>query len=123
MCEQRSEEEIVKEILKNTEKEYGYVPLVSKILSERPDLFIPSSNLHSALFEGKGEAERKARHLNALAAAAALGAEHCMMVHMQFAEKHGATKNEILEAMETGAYMAMSHAQSYAFRKFREKFP
>ncbi|MDR2866707.1 MAG: carboxymuconolactone decarboxylase family protein [Methanomassiliicoccaceae archaeon] len=123
MCEEANEEDTVKEILRNIEKEYGFIPLVSKILSERPDLFIPTAQLTAALFEGKGDLEKKVRYLNALSAAVAVGAEHSMMVQMQFAVKHGATKNEIMETMEIGAYMAMSHAQSYAFRKFKEMYP
>ena len=123
MCEERSEEEIAKEILKNIESTYGFIPVVNQVLSERPDLFIPSSNVGRSVFFGKGELQKKFRYLAALSAAVALGAEHCMEVQMKMAVKFGATKNEILETMQIASLMAMTHAQSYAFRKYKEMFP
>jgi len=123
MCRERSEEEITQEILKSIEREYGFIPLVNQVLSERPDMFIPAANLGRSVFDGKGELEKKVRHLAALSAAVALGAEHCMTVQMQLAVKFGASKNEIMETMQIGAVMSMTHSQSYAFRKFKEMFP
>jgi alkylhydroperoxidase/carboxymuconolactone decarboxylase family protein YurZ len=123
MCQERNEEEITKDILKSIEREYGFIPLVNQVLSERPDLFIPAANVGRSVFDGKGELEKRFRHLAALSAATALGAEHCMNVQMQLAAKFGASKNEILETMQIGAVMSMTHAQSYAFRKYKEMFP
>ena len=123
MCQERTDEEIAKEILKNIEKEYGSVPLVNKVLSERPDLFVPSANVARSVFDGKGKLEKKYRHLIALSAAVALGAEHCMMVQMKHAVQFGASKDEVLETMQIGGVMSMTHSQSYAFRKYREMFP
>jgi AhpD family alkylhydroperoxidase len=123
MCKERSEEEISKEILKSIEREYGFIPVVNQVLSERPDLFIPSANTGRSVFDGKGRLEKKVRHLAALSAAVALGAEHCLTVQMQLAVKFGATKDEILEIMQIAGVMSMTHAQSYAFRKYKEMFP
>jgi alkylhydroperoxidase/carboxymuconolactone decarboxylase family protein YurZ len=123
MCQERSEEEITKDILKSIEREYGFIPLVNQVLSERPDMFIPAANVGRSVFDGKGELEKKFRHLAALSAAVALGAEHCMNVQMQLASKFGASKDEILETMQIAGVMSMTHAQSYAFRKFKEMFP
>ena len=123
MCKERTEEEITAEILKRIEKEYGSVPEVSQVLSERPDLFIPSANVCRSVFDGKGKLEKKFRHLAALSAAVALGAEHCQTVQMQMAVKSGATEDEILETMQIAAVVSMTHAQSYAFRRYREMFP
>ncbi|MDR0334444.1 MAG: carboxymuconolactone decarboxylase family protein [Methanomassiliicoccaceae archaeon] len=123
MCQEKSEEEIAQNILKSIEREYGFIPVVNQVLSERPDLFIPSANVGRSVFDGKGELEKKFRHLAALSAAVALGAEHCMNVQMQLAAKFGASKNEILETMQIAGVMSMTHAQSYAFRKYKEMFP
>ena len=41
---------------------------------------------------------------------------------MKHAIAAGATKDEVLESMVIGSYMAMTRAQSYAFRKFKEVF-
>jgi len=123
MCDERNENEIAKDILKNIERTYGFVPLVNQVLSERPDLFIPSANLGRSVFFGKGELQKKYRYLAALSAAVALGAEHCMEVQMKMAVKFGATKNEILETMQIASVMSMTHSQSHAFRKYKEMFP
>lgn len=123
MCQEKSDEERTKEMLESIEKVYGFVPLVNEILSERPDLFIPSVELGRSVFYGKCEMNRKTRHLVALAAAAGVGAEHCMGVQIKLALKAGATRNEILEAMQIASVVSMTHTQSVAFRKFRELVP
>lgn len=124
MCgEPMSDKEIADKILKSIEKLYGSVPLVSKVMSERPDLFIPSSNFSKALFEGEGRnIDRKTAYLCSVAAASAVGGEYCIKVQGQHAIDAGATKDEILEAMTIGAYMAMTRAESIAFRKYKELF-
>jgi AhpD family alkylhydroperoxidase len=123
MSNEMSDDEITKKILKSIEREYGFIPLVNQVLSERPDLFIPSANVGRSVFDGKGKLEKKFRHLAALSAAVAMGAEHCINVQMQLATKFGASKDEIMETMQIAAVMSMTHAQSYAFRKYREMFP
>lgn len=121
--EERSEREIADAILEGIEREYGFVPLVNQVLSERPDLFIPSAGLGRAVMEGgRLELERKERYLCAVAAASAAGGEHCIGVQMKHAVDAGASRGEVLEAMVIGSYMAMTRSQSYAFRKFREQF-
>lgn len=115
--------EIADKILKSIENAYGFVPLVNQVLSENPDLFIPSANLGKAAFESSDKAlDRKTTYLCAVSAAAALGAEHCLRVQGAHAKEAGATKAEILEAMFTGSYMAMTRSQSYSFRVLQELF-
>jgi alkylhydroperoxidase/carboxymuconolactone decarboxylase family protein YurZ len=123
MRNEMSEEEMAQKILKAIEKEYGFIPLVNQVLSERPDLFIPSANVGRSVFDGKGKLEKKFRHLAALSAAVAMGAEHCINVQMRLATKYGASKDEIIETMQIAGVMSMTHAQSYAFRKYKEMFP
>ena len=115
--------EIADRILKAIEERYGFVPLVNQVLSERPDLFVPAANLGRAVLEGKEQKlERKTAYLCAVAAASATGGEHCIGVQMKHAVDAGASKDEVLEAMLIGSYMAMTRAQSYAFRKYKEMF-
>ena len=47
---------------------------------------------------------------------------YCVKVQAQHAIAAGATRDEVLEAMTIGSYMAMTRAQSYAFRKYAELF-
>lgn len=116
-----SDREIADKILEAIKKEYGFIPLVNQVLSERPDFFIPAAQFGKATFEGKDKKlDRKTSYLCAVAAATALGGEHCINVQGKHALAAGATKDELLEAMIIGSYMAMTKAQSYAFRKFKE---
>lgn len=109
-------------ILKATKEAYGFVPVVNQVLSERPDLFVPMAGVARAVLEGDGDLERKQRYLCAVSAATAIGGEYCVKVQAQHAIAAGATRDEVLEAMTIGSYMAMTRAQSYAFRKYAELF-
>ena len=124
MCgEPLSDREIADKILNAIKEEYGFIPLVNQVLSQRPDIFVPAANFGKAALEGKEQKlERKTAYLCAVSSATALGAEHCLNVQMKHAVAAGATKDEVLEAMVIGSYMAMTRAQSYAFRKYDEMF-
>jgi AhpD family alkylhydroperoxidase len=122
MREDPKEREITNKILEATERQFGFIPVVNKVLAERPDMFIPTANLGKAVLEGKGELDPKTRYLAAISAATALGGQYCVKVQMQHAVQAGATRDEILESMMIGSYMAMTRAQSYAFREYAEMF-
>ena len=122
MEEDPRQRELADKILAAIKKEYGFIPLVNQILAERPDLFIPAANLGRATMEGRGVMEKKTRYLCALAAASAEGAEHCIRVQVDHAVNEGACRDEILEAMMIGTFMAMTKAQSYAFREYAKIF-
>lgn len=122
MQEDPKEREIADKILKAIEKQFGFIPVVNQVLSERPDLFIPAANIGKAVLDGKGELDQKTRYLAAVSAAAALGGEHCVRVQMHHAAQAGATKDEILESIMIGSYIAMTRSQSYAFREYAEMF-
>lgn len=110
-------------ILEAIKKEYGFVPLVNEVLSERPDLFVPAANFGKSVLEGEDlKLDRKTAYLCAVSAATSIGGEHCINVQMKHAMQAGATKDEITEAIVIGSYMAMTRAQSYAFRKLKENF-
>ena len=66
--------------------------------------------------------EKKTRFLCAVSAASAEGAEYCIKVQAEHAVQAGATRDEILEAMLIGSYMALTKSQSYAFREFAKLF-
>ncbi len=109
-------------ILEAIRNQYGFVPVVNQVLSERPDLFLPMVGVSRAILEGDGVMERKQRFLCAIAAATAAGGEYCVSVQSKHALEAGATRDEILEAITIGSYMAMTRAQSYAYRKYAELF-
>ncbi len=124
MCEEPlTDREITEKILSAIKKEYGFIPVVNQVMSERPDLFVPAANYGKAVLEGdKKKLDRKTSYLCAVAAASAVGGEHCVGVQMRHAVDAGADKDEILEAIVIGSYMSMTRSQSYALRKYRELF-
>lgn len=122
MQENPEQRAIADKILAAIEKKFGFVPVVNQVMSERPDLFIPMTNLGKAVFEGEGDLDQKTRYLCAVSAAAASGAEYCISVQMKHAIEEGATRDEILEAIVIGCQISMTRAQSYALRKYAEEF-
>jgi 4-carboxymuconolactone decarboxylase len=113
-------EENVRRVLDRVKKVYGQVPLVSEVLSKRPDMFIPYSDLSSAILYKPKYLDQKAMELAAIAAGSALGAEHCLMVHFKQAAKYGASEDEIFDAIMVGAMVAMTASEAVAFRKLEE---
>ncbi len=120
--ENENRDETVEKILEKIRKLYGFVPVTSQVLSEDPDVFIPYSSLSRAIFDRESAFDCKTKHLLAIAAAAALGSEHCMRNQVKDAVANGATEEEILEVMVIAGYMGMTRVQSYAFRVYAEQF-
>jgi len=116
----RYSEEHVQRVLDRVRKIYGQVPLVSDVLSKRPDMFIPYSDLSSAVLFKPKFMDQKSMELAAIAAGSALGAEHCLMVHFKQAAKYGASEEEMFDAIMVGAMMAMTASQATAYRKLNE---
>ncbi|MGD0818595.1 MAG: carboxymuconolactone decarboxylase family protein [Methanomassiliicoccales archaeon] len=107
----------MKRILERVRKVYGQVLLVSNVLSERPDMFIPYSDLTSAILFKPKFMDLKSMELAAIASGSALGEEHCLMVHFQQAAKYGASEDEMFDAIMIGA---MTASQAVAYRKLTE---
>ena len=121
--DEKEKQEITERILKAIEARYGFVPLVNQVMSEDPDLFIPTANLSKAVFESDTKKlDAKTTYLCAVAAASALGAEHCIRAQGTHAKEAGITKDEMMEAMVIGSYMAMTRAQSYSFRVLQDLY-
>ena len=122
MEEDPKQREITEKMLAAIKKEYGSIPLINQVLAERPDLFLPVANLGRAAIEGRGVMEKKTRYLCAVSAASAEGAEYCIKVQAEHAIQEGATRDEVLEAMVIGSYMALTKSQSYAFREYAKLY-
>ena len=116
----RNSNEHVQKVLDRVRKVYGQVPLVSEVLSKRPDMFIPYAELSSAILFKPKFMNQKSMELAAIAAGSALGAEHCLTVHFKQAAKYGASEDEMFDAIMVGAMMAMTASQAAAFRKLNE---
>ncbi|MFA6719265.1 MAG: carboxymuconolactone decarboxylase family protein [Prevotella sp.] len=118
-CNPKKREEVDK-MMNAIKVRYGAVPLVTEVLSERPDKFIPMVHTATQIMEKDSSFDSKTRYLLALSAAAALGGEHCIRLQMNHALEAGATRDEVLEALLISSYMSMTRSQSYSFRIFQE---
>ena len=116
----RYSEERVQRVLERVKKVYGEIPLVTQVLSKRPDMFMPYSDLSSAVLFKPRFLDQKTMELAAIAAGSALGAEHCLMVHFKQAAKYGATEDEMFDAIMVGAMMSMTASQAVAYRVLDE---
>jgi AhpD family alkylhydroperoxidase len=118
--EEKEHDSVVKERLEKIRKVYGFVPLVSEVLYELGDMFIPFTDLTASVFFRPKHLDQKTIELAAISSAAVLSSEYCLGVHIEQAKSLGAFKEEIFEAMMVGSMMAMNKSQSVAFRKFKE---
>jgi len=109
--------------LAELERLYGRVPLVAQVLSQRPDIYIPYSDYSDASLNHPMHLDRKTAELAAVAAGSALASQHCLAIHLGAAVKAGADKDEILEAVLIGSFMALTRSQSVALRMFQELPP
>lgn len=116
----QTEAEIKKRLARLTDF-YGQVPFVPQTLSEHPDIFIPFSDLSKRLLLEPKYLSLRDMELASVAASAALGSEHCLNVHIPQALKVGATKEEVMESIMIGTFMAMTKGQSVALRKLAEQ--
>lgn len=93
---------------------------MTEMLSKRPDMFVPFSELSSAILFKPKFMDQKTMELAAIAAGSALGAEHCLLVHFKQADKYGASEDEMFDAVMVGAMMAMTASQAVAYRVLAE---
>lgn len=110
------QERKVQRVLDKVRAEYGFVPLVSEMMSKRPDVYLPYSELSSALFFKPKFLDRRTAELAAIAAGAALGSDNCLNVHIPQALKLGVGEEEVLEAIFVGAFMSLNRSNSIALR-------
>jgi pyruvate dehydrogenase E2 component (dihydrolipoamide acetyltransferase) len=113
----------VTETLRRIKEAYGQVPLVSRVMSRRGDMFLAYSELNKSVFYAERALDRKTAELAGIAAGAALGAEFCLEVHIRQAIKAGASEDEVFEALMIGSMVAMTKSQAVAMRKFEAFYP
>ncbi|HSV42711.1 MAG TPA: carboxymuconolactone decarboxylase family protein [Methanomassiliicoccales archaeon] len=117
---EKDKETKVRQYLQHFEEHYGQVPFITNQISKRQDLFLGYAEFSNHLMFNPKFLDQKTMELAAISAGAALGAEHCLDVHLRQASKFGANDEEIFEAIMVGAYMAMTRSQSVALRRYKE---
>lgn len=103
------------EWLERIKDDFGSVPLIYTKLESSPEALI-SHLLYKKSVIGVGALDPKTVELISLAVGAALKCDHCTSYHMNVAQKLGATKEEILEAVLVAGMLANSSVLAYAYR-------
>jgi AhpD family alkylhydroperoxidase len=112
-------EETIKEIYEAVEEQLGFVPSILRSMVERPDILIPSVLAAYTLLGEPKALDRKTAELIAFASAVAVRGEACTKVHLNAAQKAGATKEELFEALMIGSLMAQTAVQASAFKVYK----
>lgn len=109
----------VEEILAKIRDYMGFVPKIFQVLSENPSAL-------KVYFEKSDMLTRDdclpslTKELISIGAASALGAEHCLKTHAEVAKQFGATNNQILLAIMTGAFITETNALASSLRVYEE---
>jgi 4-carboxymuconolactone decarboxylase len=110
------------DILEDTRKMLGSMPFILPVLRERPEYFALSS-LADEMICRPAHLSPKTAELVALAAAAGMGAEYCMQVHIRAAAKEGASRDEIYDTIMIAALVGKTRVLAPALREFSDAFP
>lgn len=116
----KDKDKTIQAIYEQMEEQLGEVPLVSQVMSRRPEQFIPHSIYSFFTLKMPKSLNAKTAELIAISAAAAAGSEHCLQTHINAALIAGAKMDEIYEAIMISALMSQTAVLSKAFRKLLE---
>jgi AhpD family alkylhydroperoxidase len=98
----------------------GGMGLMLKVLSRRPDVFVPYVLQGQRVMAEPKTIDPKTAELAAVAASAALMCDHCLIAHMRAAQSKGASLDEIFDVLLVAGNIATSSTWAVAFRKFRQ---
>ena len=105
------------QLLDELRTRYGDAPLVARVLSQDPAVYIPYALKNQAIIR-ESRLGPKVAELIAVAAAAALRCTHCMRTHSEQALRAGADPEDVFAAMLIAAAIAETATQSDAFREY-----
>jgi len=115
-------EDVCDGIMDDFKKTLGVVPFILPILRERPDSFV---------FNGMGDLytfnptsmDRKTVELAAVSAAAAIGADACLKVHIGAALSEGATREQIRDIISIAGLIGKTGILGASFRVMNKAIP
>jgi AhpD family alkylhydroperoxidase len=110
------------DILVDTKKMLGCMPFILPVLRERPGYFALSSLADEMVCRPK-HLPPKTAELVALAAAASMGAEFCVQVHIRSAVKEGASRDEIYDTIMIAALIGKTRILAPALRELCDAYP
>jgi AhpD family alkylhydroperoxidase len=116
-----ADKELAEALCEMIEDQRGGLGFLLSMLSERPRTFNPFILKGLSIYREPAAIDTKTAELVAVAAAAALGCEHCLEAHIDRAVTEGATLEELMDVMLITGAIAESSTLSVAFRKLKQK--
>lgn len=117
-----NKEDVCDGIMDDFKETLGLVPFILPILRERPDSF--AFNGLGDLYTFNPESmDRKTAELIAVSAAAAIGADACLKVHIGAALKEGATREQIRDTISIAGLIGKTGILGASFRVMNKAIP
>ncbi len=92
-------EEAAEELLKEVEKAYGEIPYILNFMKQSPELLVAKVLYENQIIREFKHLDVKTIELISIGVSAALRCEHCLKLHIRVAQRMGATKEEIFDAI------------------------
>jgi len=110
------------DIMEEFREMLGTLPFIFTLLRERADVFALSTLADERICRPKNLSPKTAE-LVTIAAAAGMGAEGCLKVHMQAAVKEGASREEIFDTIMIASMIGKTKILANSLRHMRDSFP
>ena len=111
-------EEAVKELLKNTEEDYGEVPFILQAMSDKPNVILPKIIYDDAVLRHPEHLDERTVELITIGVATALKCDHCLNMHLRVAERKGISDEEVFEAILIGSALSSTAILAQAMRVY-----
>ncbi|MBU4374004.1 MAG: carboxymuconolactone decarboxylase family protein [Euryarchaeota archaeon] len=92
-------DEAAEELLKEVEKAYGEIPYILNFMKQSPELLVAKILYDNEIIREFKRMDAKTIELISIGVCAALRCEHCLKLHIRVAQRLGATKEEIFDAI------------------------
>lgn len=109
----------VDEIYEKIESYFGFVPKIFQVLAENPSA-LKAYFLKSEVLMKDEALPPLTKELVSIGAAAALGADHCLLTHLKVAKQFGASNDQLLLTILIGSLIAETDALAKSLRVYEE---
>lgn len=117
--DEENEDINVDEILEKIEGYFGLVPKIFQVLAENP-VALKAYFKKSEIFIADDSLPPLTKEFISIGAASALGADHCLLTHLEVAREFGATNDQLLSAILMGSFIAETNALAKSLRVYEE---
>ena len=109
----------VDEILENIESYFGFVPKIFQVLAENPNA-LKAYFIKFEILMTDDSLPPLTKEFISIGAASALGAEHCLLTHLNVARKFDATDDQLLLTILMGSMIAETDTLAKSLRVYED---